>query len=387
MGATYNISHDVLMWVYRKTHSSSVPLKSAQIVEAWIEGSKAPTFSQIEFVSNETRIPLGFFFLNSPPDEDIPLLQFRTIKNERYAEPSRNLIDTIHDMEMIIDWTRNSLIDNRSDPNNIVGSQKKTRNPLTIADYIREALCLDIDWFMNSSKAEESFRIIRDRIENAGVLVMQNGTARNNTRRPLDVEEFRAFTIIDEYAPLIFINAADSPNARLFSLFHEFTHVCLGVNSLYNENNDGSGSANNELETLCNAVAADLLVPDALFKERWESYKTLCSNDEEVVARMAGYFKCSQVVIARKSCDLHFISKDEYRRIVDTAKEQYLTAQRKKNGLGGNYYATMISRIDRRFFGMLMESVIQGKTQYTEACKLTYTNRVTFSKLAERMAI
>ena len=138
---------------------------------------------------------------------------------------------------------------------------------------------------------------------------------------------------------------------------------------------------------MCNAVAADLLVPDALFKERWESYKTLCSNDEEVIARMAGYFKCSQVVIARKSCDLHFISKDEYRRIVDTAKEQYLTAQRKKNGLGGNYYATMISRIDRRFFGMLMESVIQGKTQYTEACKLTYTNRVTFSKLAERMAI
>lgn len=120
------------MWVYRKTQSSSVPLKSAQIVEAWIEGSKAPTFSQIEFVSNETRIPLGFFFLNSPPDEDIPLLQFRTIKNERYAEPSRNLIDTIHDMEMIIDWTRNSLIDNRSDPNNIVGSQKKqeTHRPL-----------------------------------------------------------------------------------------------------------------------------------------------------------------------------------------------------------------------------------------------------------------
>ena len=58
-----------------------------------------------------------------------------------------------------------------------------------------------------------------------------------------------------------------------------------------------------------------------------------------------------------------------------------------KKGLGGNYYATMISRIDRRFSGMLMESVIQGKTQYTEACKLTYTNRVTFSKLAERMAI
>jgi len=34
---------------------------------------------------------------------------------------------------------------------------------------------------------------------------MMNGIVRGNTHRPLDVNEFRAFTIIDEYAPLIFM--------------------------------------------------------------------------------------------------------------------------------------------------------------------------------------
>ena len=31
----------------------------------------------------------------------------------------------------------------------------------------------------------------------------------------------------DEY-PIIVLNSADSPNARIFSLFHELTHLILG---------------------------------------------------------------------------------------------------------------------------------------------------------------
>lgn len=386
MGATYNVSPDVLMWVYKKAQNSIIPLKSTPLIESWVKGSKIPTFNQIEDVSNETRIPLGYFFLNMPPEEKIPLLQFRTIKNEQYAEPSRNLIDTIQDMEMIIDWTRNFLKDNHSNPNSIVGSQKDTKNHLSIASYIRSILCLDIDWFKNSSSAGESFRIIREQIENVGVIVMQNGTARNNTRRPLNVEEFRAFTIIDDYAPLIFINAVDSPNAKLFSLFHELVHVCLGVNSLYNGDEYMNVSSNNEIETLCNAVAADLLVPTELFKERWEKYKADCLDDTDVVSKMAGFFKCSQVVIARKAKDQKFITKNKYQEIEDTVRQQYLATRKKQASLGGDYYTTMMSRIDQRFFNMLIESVFQGKTQYTEACQLTHTNRVTFSELAERIS-
>ena len=64
---------------------------------------------------------------------------------------------------------------------------------------------------------------------------MMSGIVGNNTHRPLDVEEFRALSVIDAYAPLIFINSNDSINGRLFSLLHEFSHICIGENSLFND--------------------------------------------------------------------------------------------------------------------------------------------------------
>lgn len=387
MAATYNVSPDVLTWVFQKAQNNPLPLKSIPLLQAWIDGTKVPTFSQIEDVSNETRIPLGYFFLNTPPEEKIPLLQFRTVKSEQYKDPSRNLIDTIHDMERIIDWTKNSMIESNSEPNEVVGSQRNVKDPLVLANYIRRILGLNINWAIYSHSAEESFKILRDRINSVGVIVMQNGTARGNSKRPLDVNEFRAFTIIDNYAPLIFINACDSQNAKLFSLLHEFAHICIGVDSLFNENHWHSHPNYNVVEILCNAVAAELLVPTEPFRNKWQELKPTCSSTDDIIEKTAYYFKCGQVVVARKASDLGLINKEKYNQIANTAKQQYLDAKGRKNSSGGNYYATMASRIDRRFFNMLLESVLQGKTQYTEACKLTNTNRITFSELAERMAI
>ena len=61
-----------------------------------------------------------------------------------------------------------------------------------------------------------------------GFFVFTGGKIGANTHRPLDVKEFRAFTLIDTHAPLIFINTTDTANGRLFSLLHETVHVWLG---------------------------------------------------------------------------------------------------------------------------------------------------------------
>lgn len=212
---------------------------------------------------------------------------------------------------------------------------------------------------------------------------MMNGIVRGNTHRPLDVNEFRAFTIIDEYAPLIFINANDSINGRLFSLIHEFVHICLGVNSLFNDKFN-TGKNVSSIETICNAVVAEILVPSNVFLSKWRERGKEDAPLDQRIMQLAHFFRCGPVVIGRRALDASEIDINEYKHISEEATKHFIETKNSRSS-GGDYYATLSSRVDRRFFNLLFKSVFEGKTQYTEAFRLTNTNRRTFTKLAERM--
>ena len=64
-----------------------------------------------------------------------------------------------------------------------------------------------------ASNSDEYTRMLVTGAERVGILVMRSGMADGNTRRKLDVSEFRGFAISDTHAPVIFINSADAPAA------------------------------------------------------------------------------------------------------------------------------------------------------------------------------
>jgi Zn-dependent peptidase ImmA (M78 family) len=284
-------------------------------------------------------------------------------------------------MEQIVDWTRDYLIAEGSENNPIVGKLKDETDIAVIAGYIRKVLGLSIDWF---ERTENSFNHLRSRMSEAGVIVMMNGVVRSNTHRPLNIEEFRAFTLIDTFAPLIFINATDSASGRLFSLLHEFAHVCLGVDNLFNDRYCNSHSVNN-LETLCNAVAAEILVPASLFGSTWNTQSVRTTSMGEIVGKVAHYFKCGRIIVARKALDSGRIGQSTYDEIVRDAIQDFHEQKQAKKDNGGHFYRTKGSRIDKRFLTFVVDSVSRGKTLYSEAFRLTDTNRHTFSELVERM--
>ena len=236
------------------------------------------------------------------------------------------------------------------------------------------------DWYKDINDATEAFRFFRKRLEDIGILVMMSGIVGNNTHRPLDISEFRAFTLIDEYAPLIFINANDSQSAKLFSLLHELSHIWVGVDNFYN---DRYGNANtvSAVEVICNAIAAEILVPNELFVTEWGKMR---GQDALIkVSEAKKIFRCGVVVAARKALDNQYINKTQYQAIVDEAIAQFHDSRR--GASGGNYYATAASRIDKRFLIALDNSTKEGKTQFTDAFRLTNTNRNTFSNLMEKV--
>src|SRR5690606_3963672 len=95
------------------------------------------------------------------------------------------------------------------DPLRFVGSARNRPPVEEVAQSIRASLGIDTGWANGYRSWADALRGLRRRIEAAGVVVVINGIVGNNTHRKLDVSEFRGFALVDEYAPLIFVNGAD----------------------------------------------------------------------------------------------------------------------------------------------------------------------------------
>jgi Zn-dependent peptidase ImmA (M78 family) len=370
----------VLDWVIEQT--SYAPLKSdvTNSLLNWKSGEKTPTFAQIELVSKATHIPLGYFFLPQPPVENFPILQYRTIDSIHSGNPSRDLIDTINYTESVQEWMHNYMVDNDCDKLDFVGSVgENDTQVIDIADKIRKAMSIQNDWYRHIEANTDVFKFFREKLENIGVLVMMNGIVANNTHRKLNIDEFRAFAMADDYAPLIFINSNDSKGAKLFSLLHECVHIWLGKNSLFN--NRYATSSVNSLEILCNATAAEVLAPNNLFVHEWQKEKRF--NNHDKIKRLSHLFHCGAIVIARRALDNNYISRNDYQAVVGAVIKQF-NESRKKPSSGGDYYLNTAARVGKRFVVALDCSVKEGKTQFTDAYRLTHTNRNTFAELVER---
>lgn len=239
-------------------------------------------------------------------------------------------------------------------------------------------LGIEKNWYEQDSlnNSDNTFTFLRERAQLAGMVVMMSGIVGENTKRKLDVQEFRAFTLIDEYAPLIFINRNDEPEAaRVFSLVHEFVHVLLGESELYSANE--SVIVHSHLEALCNSAASEIIMPDGEFTRIWHSQ---AGGIQEKMRAVQAAFPISYTAVALRALTHGWISQNQYTQICKTAVQKI--AQKPKSS-GGDYYKTKRSRFDNRLLAHIAASVAESHTSYVEAYRLTKTNEKTFTKLVE----
>lgn len=211
---------------------------------------------------------------------------------------------------------------------------------------------------------------------------MQNGVVGNNTHRPLDSKEFRAFALIDPYAPLIFINKTDEPEtARLFSLVHELAHVWLGADELYNDTVLPSGVT--RLEQVCNEVAAAILLPDGDFLKAWRSIPDGTALDERM-KELKKCFPVSHLALVLHALKHRLISQETFRKC-SLAAQAWSEESGNKQSSPRDFYNTELSRFDARFLERLASSVAKGGTTYLDAYRLTGITGDTFTKLMKRV--
>lgn len=345
----------------------------------WEAGRAMPTFRQLESYAAATHAPLGFFLLPEPPAEEVPIPDFRTRDQRPVQTPSANLLDTIYLCQARQDWYRDHARAAREDPLMFVGSVRVGADVVATAATIGTTIGFDARRLAHTW--EDALRTFIQQAEGAGVLVMRSGIVGNNTHRPLDPDEFRGFALADPLAPVVFANGADTKSGQMFTLAHELVHVWCGQTALSDE--DPRFLDVTDTEAWCNAVAAELLVPQASMREAFEGTSPLADETR----RLARRFKVSTLVILRRVFDIGGLSRNAFWRAYDAELER-LRAMGDQGAGGGSFHFTEASRVSRRFAQALVISTLEGQTLYRDAFRMLGISKMeTFRDFGQTLGV
>ena len=230
-----------------------------------------------------------------------------------------------------------------------------------VAAQIRRALRLDLEARGAAAPWTEALRDFIEAADALGVLVMVNGIVGNNTHRTLDPDEFRGFALVDDIAPLVFINGADTKAAQMFTLAHEFAHLWLGQSAV--SDSQPSTLPAHAVEAWCNRVAAEVLVPLAVLREAYRAGEDLAG----ALARLARRFKVSTLVVLRRIHDVGGIDEDAFRAAY---RAELVGVRGRSVRSGGTFYPTLRARVGRRFGQAIVSSTLEGRTSFSESMRL-----------------
>lgn len=353
------INPALMIWSRRRAGLSAAELAQSMIVKedkvrAWEAGEARPTFRQAQQWADRLHIPFGFLFLKEPPKEVLPLPDLRTVGSAPLQPPSVDLLDTVRDVLRKQEWYLDYLAEQERAELPFVGRFSIASPVARVVADIRAVL----DAPDGPLGSEQYMRALINGADAAGILVMRSGIVGCNTHRKLDIGEFRGFAISDKFAPVVFINSADAPSARLFTLLHELAHIWIGSSGI----SDAAVISHRRQEAFCNAVAGEFLVPEAQFKALWSE----TVDWRSLLPELAAVFHVSRWVIARRACDLGFLSRQNYS---DFYVAELNAFRARKNG-GGSFYSAADAKNSKRFSRAVLSEALSGRMLLREAGKL-----------------
>jgi Zn-dependent peptidase ImmA (M78 family) len=331
----------------------------------WEAGDTRPTLKQLDDFARAVHVPIGYLLLSAPPDEPLPIPDFRTHDGRGVRRASPNLIDMLYACQERQGWYREFSLTSRMPEADFVASATLNQGPEEVAATMAQRLGFDLAARAACRTWEEALRLFIGQAEKLGVLVMVSGIVLSNTHRALDPQEFRGFALADRRAPLVFINGADSKSGQMFTLAHELAHLWLGASAL-SDATAATLNGHRREEVWCNAVAAELLVPLAAIRAALQPGESA----DAAMQRLARQFKVSTLVILRRLLDVEAITRRTFEQAWAMERERLRALAEAAGSGGGNFYRTTLSRVGKRFARALVESTLEGQTLYRDAFRM-----------------
>lgn len=379
MGKTTKVAvkKEIYIWGIKESGKDLEEIKTRfNNIEDWINQKSKPTFRQLEKLANYLKVPFGYMFLDKPPSSDIVQTEFRTIGN-KIPNISKNLKDTIYEMSRKQDWISEYRKENGWDKIIVKKfNEQSGKDYVNFAKSAKGFIDLDEFWYKKFNDNRISYNFLRKKIEDKGIIVMQNGIVKANTHRKLELCEFRGFMLYDDFAPLIFINSNDSYAGKIFTLIHEYIHTLFEKDDVFiNEDLD----ADNKLEKYINKITAEFLMPKSHVKDFWDNTKKNLNQIENI----SKIFNVSKLALSIRLKELGLIDQSLV-KLASQATEKDLK-NKTSESKGGNYWTNYKSRYSNTFVETVIEGAESGNISHSYAFNLLNVKAKGYDVLKEDM--
>jgi Zn-dependent peptidase ImmA (M78 family) len=323
--------------------------KTAEIIEAWERGDEAPTFRQLTELATYYKRPVAVFFLPSIPPETPKPRDYRTLPYIAPGEYSKETLLSYREVCAMLAGARELLDELDADIVLSLPTWTLDDPPEQKAQELRSLLGISIERqikeFDTHYTAQDVWRSV----------LFDRGVIARICKMP--ITDARAFCLFGNNLAGIGLSNEDREHGRIFSLFHEVCHLSLkqpGVSGL----TSNYQSSNQRLEQYCDRFSASFLLPSSHPEVMGSLELFEGSTDVLNVAQfVADKFKVSKYVAIRRAFDLGNISPNVYWDTITEWKTTDARRTRRAKTTGGNYPATQISYVGKRFIGLVMEAL------------------------------
>jgi Zn-dependent peptidase ImmA (M78 family)/transcriptional regulator with XRE-family HTH domain len=366
------INPDILKWARERSGlSEEDATKKFAKFQAWEAGELAPTYSQLEQLSDALKLPIAAFFFPSRPNLPDIEKTFRSLPSAELSKLSakvRLMLRKAKAMQLNL----GDLFTGRNPaPKNIVQSLEfRGRVPIAkVAADTRDFLGITLEKQFSWKDADEALLGWRNALQKSGVYVFKDAF------RDTDIS---GFCLYDPEFPIIYVNNTTTKTRQIFTLAHELAHLLFHSSGIDWINSKYSASilgADKEIEVACNQFAAELLVPDQVFA----GLVNRQSADVNKAVELATKFHVSREVIYRKFLDRGWINGQQY----ETQTKIWNSQGKKKPPPGGDPYWTKLSYLGRDYVSAVLNSYHQNRIDEIRASDFLETKPKHLAKLEE----
>lgn len=357
----------VLEWARRMTglETGSAARKAGvkpERLALWESGARRPTITQLRKLADIYRRPLGVFFLEQAPPDEVAPADFRRLQPDAVGTLSPELRLAIRTARTRREAALELFEDLGGDPPGFRFRGGLSDDPERVGEKIRAALGIAVP--LPQGDPRIAFNLWRSGAESVGILVFQ--------AQRIDVDEMRGFSISEHPLPTVTLNIKDAYVGRIFSLLHELAHIVLSRSGLCLLDEDHPSVDAQRVEIFANHVAGAAMMPAASLLEEPETPRRPQDQiSDRALETLAARYAASPEAVLRRLVILARASSSFYTRKRREYQKRYEALRKQKAKQGRPSRASLaIARGGRLFTSLVLEAYDEKRITARDVAEL-----------------